>query len=447
MAIIRPFRAWRYNEAKVEDINKKFSPLFDVVSPEQLEALYQIPKNSIHISVPRSQQAALAKLEEWKREGIIQQDPLPAIYIYYQRFRLFGESREMVRKGFVSMIRVSEDSGSQKSDIVLHEDTISSSVKERTQLLEKTLLNTAPTHGLYEDPDFSLEGLMDSYMEQPRYEYVDYQGVVNQLAIVQDARDIQKFLDLLVDKKVYLADGHHRLASSVYLQKKSYEAELGLPSDSMRNYHLMYLTNLCADDLRILPIHRVLHLEEKTYNPNPILDKLREYFSIEDITFQRTPIYKQLKDSPRTFGMVLGSLHFRLELLPEIDPIEAIELDLPASVKELDYTILHYFVFDRVLGIPYRDQHGYDAIEYIKDYGLAVKQAVNKRDRVAFITRDTSMEQMMRVCRSGALMPQKSTFFYPKVVCGLVFASIDDHENESTFDIGFRLPEKTEPAP
>ena len=166
-----------------------------------------------------------------------------------------------------------------------------------------------------------------------------------------------------------------------------------------------------------------------------------------DITFERTPIYQQLRDRPRSFGMVLGSLQFRLDLRKEIDPVKAIDLDLPPSVKELDYTILHYFVFDRVLGIPYLEQHGCDDIEYIKDYGLAVKQAVNKRDRVAFITRDTSMEQMMRVCRSGALMPQKSTFFYPKVVCGLVFASIDDNENESTFDIGFRLPEAADPAP
>ena len=430
----------------MEDINKKFSPLFDVVSPEQLEALYEIERNSIHISVPRSQEQAVEKLRTWKENKVIQQDELPAIYIYYQRFRLFGDEREYVRKGFVSMIRVSEDSGQQDSDIVLHEDTIHSSVKERTTLLEKTLLNTAPTHGLYEDPDFSLEDLMDSYMERPRYEYVDYQGVVNQLAIVQDRRDIERFIELIRNKKVYLADGHHRLASSVYLQQKSRGQE-DLPPDSMRNYHLMYLTNLCADDLRILPIHRVFRMPEKTYNPNPILDKLREWFEVKDITFERTPTYQQLKERPRSFGMVLGSMHFLLELRPEIDPLKEIALDLPDSVKELDYTMLHYFVFEKVLGIPYFEQNGCDDLSYIKDYGLAVKQAVNFRDRVAFITRDTSMEQMMRVCRSGALMPQKSTFFYPKVVCGLVFASIDDHENESTFDISFRLPEAAKPAP
>ena len=445
MAFIRPFRAWRYNPEQVEDINKKFSPLFDVVSPEQLAALYEIPKNSIHLSVPRSHEEALAKLAEWKEQGVILQDDVPGIYIYYQRFSLFGESQQYVRKGFVSMIRVGADSGRQGSDIVLHEDTISSSVAERTALLEQTLLNTAPTHGLYEDPEFSLEPLMDSYMETPLYEYIDYQGVINQLSIVQDRRDLQQFMDLIGRQQVYLADGHHRLASSVALQQRSQGADL--PPDSMRNYHLMYLTNLCSDDLRILPIHRLLRLDEPTFNPNPILERLRNYFTVTDITFERRPIYEQLQDRPRSFGFVLGSLQFRLDLLPEVDPVRDIDLDLPPAVKELDYTLLHYFVFDKVFGLPYREQHGFDAISYVKDYGLAVKQAVTRRDRAAFITRDTSMEQMMRVCKAGALMPQKSTYFYPKVVCGLVFASIDDDENNSPLDTGFRFTKAAATAP
>jgi len=447
VAIIRPFRAWRYNEDKVEDINRKFSPLFDVVSPEQLQQLYAIPNNSIHISVPRSDEEALAKLKQWKEKGIIHQDAMPAIYIYYQRFSLFGEEKEYVRKGFVAMIRVAPNSGSPDSDIVLHEDTISSSVHERTRLLRKTLLNTAPTHGLYEDPGFELEALMDSYMEEPRYEYIDYQGVINQLAIVQNREDIEQFIDMVQNQKVYLADGHHRLASSVKLQQDSVESGLPLPPDSFRNYHLMYLTNLLADDLRILPIHRVLTLAEKTYNPKPILNRLNEFFDIEDITFSRAPIFKHLPSHTYRYGMVLGNLQYLLTLKPSLDPVRDIPLDLPQAVKQLAYTVFHYFVFDRGFGLPYADQHGCDDIAYIKDYGGAVKQAARNRNKVAFIMQGTSMDQMMQVCKAGALMPQKSTYFYPKVVCGLVFASIDDHENQSPFDSSFGLPPTSATAP
>jgi uncharacterized protein (DUF1015 family) len=451
MARIRPFRAWRYNPEKISDINRKFSPLFDVVSPEQLELLYEIPKNSIHLSVPRSDGEALSKMNEWKGNGTIIQDPLPAIYVYYQEFSLYGDNRRYTRKGFVSMIRVDDSSGAHESDIVLHEGTISSSVAERTHHLEKTLLNTAPTHGLYEDGDFSLEPLMDRYMEHPLYEYIDYQGVINKLAIVQDRGDIEQFQQLLQTRKVYLADGHHRLASSVALRKRAHESqnqEAGevLPPDSFRDYHLMYLTNLLADDLRILPIHRVLSLDIKTHNPNPILTQLRKWFEVTDITFDRAPIYKRLPEKRYSFGMVLGTTQFLLSLLPQFDPLKDIELDLPDAVKTLDYTVLHYFVFDRALGLPYESQPRNDAIRYIKDYGLAVKTAVTHADQVAFIMPDTSMEQMMQVCKSGALMPQKSTYFYPKVVCGLVFASINDNENDSPFDISFRLPAEATPA-
>ncbi|MEM6271907.1 MAG: DUF1015 domain-containing protein [Bacteroidota bacterium] len=447
MARIRPFRAWRYDPEEVSDINQKFSPLFDVVSPEQLAQLYDIPNNSIHLAVPRSDEEALAKLAAWKTTGVIRQDPLPAIYIYYQEFSLYGEARRYTRKGFVAMIRVDDESGTPTSDIVLHEDTISSSVAERTRHLEKTLLNTAPTHGLYDDPDFSLEPLMDRYMEHPLYEYIDYQGVINKLAIVQDRQDILRFQALLGERKVYLADGHHRLASSVALRRKSHASGPKLPPDSFRDYHLMYLTNLQSDDLRILPIHRVISLDKKTYNPNPILQALRAYFTITDITFDRVPVYERVRNQRYAFGMVLGTTQFLLELKPEIDPVVGIALDLPEAVRSLDYTVLHYFVFDRGFGIPYAEQPRNDSISYIKDYGLAVKAAVTHADRVAFIMPDTSMAQMMEVCASGALMPQKSTYFYPKVVCGLVFASIDDNENNSSFDISFRLPPAATPAP
>lgn len=445
MARIRPFRAWRYNPEKISDINRKFSPLFDVVSPEQLEELYEIPNNSIHLSVPRSDGEALSKMNDWKENGIILQDPLPAIYVYYQEFSLYGDNRRYVRKGFVAMIEVDENSGAHESDIVLHEGTISSSVAERTRHLEKTLLNTAPTHGLYEDSESSLEPLMDRYMEHPLYEYIDYQGVINKLAIVQNRADIEQFQRLLQSRKVYLADGHHRLASSVALRKRAREAQQSgsgpeLPHDSFRNYHLMYLTNLKADDLRILPIHRVLTLQEKTHNPNPIVARLRQWFEVSDITFDRVPVYERLSEKRYSFGLVLGTTQFLLTLLPDIDPLKDIDLDLPDAVKTLDYTVLHYFVFDRAFGLPYQSQPRNDAIRYIKDYGLAVKSAVTHADNVAFIMPDTSMDQMMEVCKSGALMPQKSTYFYPKVVCGLVFASINDNENDSPFDISFRLP-------
>ena len=438
MASIRPFRAWRYDEERIADINLKFSPLFDVVTPAQLEALYAIPNNSVHIATPRSQEEAISKLAQWKQARILRQEDLPAIYIYYQQFSLFGDSRQHTRKGFICMIRVEARSGQQGSDIVLHEDTISASVAERTQLLAQTLLNTAPTHGLYDDPDFALEPLMDSYMEEPLYAYSDYQGVLNKVAVVHDRRDIERFMAHMAARKVYLADGHHRLASSVLLQQQLAARPEGIDPQSMANYHLMYLTNLRSDDLRILPIHRTVRLAQPPASAEEFLAPFARRFTWVETTRTKRALVEELRDQPRSYGLVIGGRQFLLTLRPEVDAASEISLPLPDAVKRLGYTQLHYFVFDRLLGIPYQQQHGSDRIRYLKDAATAMRTAMEDSGTVAFLTRDLGMEDMMSVCASGALMPQKSTFFYPKVLCGLVFASIDDHENSNTFDLSFR---------
>lgn len=436
MAFIRPFRAWRYNEEVVTDINQRFSPLFDVVTPGQLESLYELPDNSIHVSVPRSEAEATAALTSWKQNKVILQDPLPAIYVYYQRFRLFGEKREFVRKGFVAMIRVGT-----AGDIIEHEATLLASVQERTRLLAALQMNVAPTHGLYDDETFALDSYMDACMAHPLYEHVDYQGVINQLGIIQDPTIISHFVNHLRNRPVYLADGHHRLQTSVLYQQRRKE-EGSLPAgDSMAHYHLMFLSNLRADDLRILPIHRSLSLPLKVTDPGPLLGRISPYFSITEVTLNKMPVYEEIRGRSHCFGLAIGQRSFRLQLREEVDPVRDIALPLPDALKKLDYTVLHYFLFDKVFGIAYGEQKMRSEIGYVKDYGSAMKLAMSDPHRLAFIMNELNMQQVMEVCAAGTTMPPKSTYFYPKVVCGLVFASILDDENNSAFDAGFGFPE------
>lgn len=435
MADIRPFRSWRYNEERIHDINRKFSPLFDVVSEEQLQQLYEIPNNSIHLSVPKSLEDALMKLDEWKQNEIIIQDPVPGIYVYYQDFSLYGEQRRFTRKGFISMVRLNEE-----PDIVLHEKTIESSVNDRIELLEKTMLNVSPTHGLYEDPDFQLEELMDRYMESPAYEYIDYQGVINKLAIVHEKRDLDVFIAAMKRRKIYLADGHHRFASSLTLQEK--KKGLEQPNDSMVNYHLMYLTNINSDDLRILPIHRVVKLDNNNESVEDFLARFENQFEWQEVTMHKAPLYDELAKENGKVGMIYQGRQFILQLKENVSRIGDNPEEIPDAVKELDYTVVHYFIFDRILGFPYADQARHDEIVYEKNYYTAVKAADPGTNCASFIINGLGMQEMLSVCETGALMPQKSTYFYPKVLCGLVFASIDDKENDSPLDACFRLAEE-----
>ena len=183
MAEINPFRAWRYSKELAKNIDELTSPLFDVATDKQKAALYQNPYNSIHLSIPtgdRPAQNAGNLLKTWKECGCIQQDKNPGIYVYYQYFRMAGDSRQYCRRGFICKIRIYD----WKDKIILrHENTMPKSVNEQIELLSATRLNVSPTHGLYTDETFELEKFMDESMRDPICEAENYQGTRDVLSV------------------------------------------------------------------------------------------------------------------------------------------------------------------------------------------------------------------------------------------------------------------------
>jgi uncharacterized protein (DUF1015 family) len=432
MAEIIPIRAWRYHSRFTSVIGNLTSPLFDVVSVKQREALYQNPKNSIHLSVPRGEEPARQAaelLDDWKRESILHQDELPAIYVYYQYFRLPGSDREFCRKGFLTHIKAYDWN---EKILLRHENTIPAAVNDRIALLEETLLNSSATHGLYADPDFQLETYMDEAMLDPIYETEDYQGARDVLAIIQDAKVIQEFLKVLKDKQVLLADGHHRYEGSLEYRKKMMAANPNHTGKEAYNYHLMYLTNSDSDDLRILPTHRLL--EKLPLPADEFLKKLEAYFVV---TPKEDPyeLNEVIAGKPWAFGLYMNGQAFKLRLKPEAHDL--IDWDTTPEVKELDLTVLHYFVFWRVLGIDQEAQRNYPGLNYVRNFTECITKVDAHAAEAAFITTEVTMDQVKRVCYSGAIMPQKSTFFYPKVICGFLFSSIDQNEFASEVDTCF----------
>lgn len=423
MAEILPLKAWRYTHAVDQSIDALTSPLFDVVSAKQRETLYQNPNNSIHLSVPRGEHPALEASHTWQRwneNGVVAQDALPGIYVYYQYFRLPGSDREYCRKGFICNIKAYDWS---ENVLLRHENTIPSAVNDRIDLLEKTLLNTSATHGLYTDPEFELERYMDESIASPLYVTEDYQGVRDVLAVIHDASVIRLFIEKLAPRQVLLADGHHRYEGSLEYRRKRMADNPNHTGFEAYNYHLMYLTNTEADDLRILPTHRVL---EKIDLPDEeFLERLREFF----VVTQKEDAYELnevIVGKNWAFGLYLSGNAYKLRLRPEVH--QQIAWPVPQEVKDLDLTVLHYFVFEKVLGITRQAQRDYPGLSYVRNFTACVSQVDTGKVRLALITNDVSMDQVKRVCHSGAIMPQKSTFFYPKVICGFLFSSIKENE-------------------
>ena len=423
MAEIKPIRAWRYNANLSENIDELTSPLFDVVSQKQREKLYQHDYNSIHLSVPRGENAtaeAAIRLERWKDDGIIQQDHLPAIYVYYQYFTLSGNPKEYCRKGFICNIKAYD----WDEDVILrHENTIPKAVNDRIELLKETELNVSPTHGLYTDESFELEKYMDESMHNPIYETEDYQGVRDVLSVIHDASVIQRFIDMVKDKKIILADGHHRYEGSLEYRKEMMKKP-GHTGEEGYNYHLMFLTNTEADDLRILPTHRLVNGLEN-FDEQELMRRFSNDFIIKPVEEPHN-INEIILGKKWAFGLLFKENAYKVRLKPE--RIAAMQWNFPDEIKNLDLTVLHYFIIEKVLGIPGKDQRASENIEFDRSFGDCLAKVIRDEAQLAIITNDITMSEVKRVCYSGHVMPQKSTYFYPKVICGYLFSSIKDDE-------------------
>ncbi len=430
MAEIRPFRAWRYNKSLSTQLDELTSPLFDVISSKQRESLYKNPYNSIHLSVPRSISEAVSLLNDWKTKGILVQDTLPTLYVYYQYFSLSGSTKEYCRKGFITHIKAYDW---EEKIVLRHENTIPHGVNDRLKLLETLQMDTSPTHGLYEDIEKNLEPYMDEAIQSPLYETEDYQGVREVVAVIHDVLVIKKFIDTLKDKKIILADGHHRYESAIEYRKKMRLANPHHTDYESYNYHLMYLTNLSSEDIRILPTHRLIqHISLP--DEKEIIKKIETYFTCKAVD-NVYDLQEIILGKKWAFGLVLKNNCYKIRLRPEL--FSTMSWNFPDVIKELDLTVLHYFIIEKVLGIAGKDQRSSEKIAFNRSLPDCLHLVEEGKAQMALITQAVTMEEIKKVCLTGYTMPQKSTYFYPKVIAGFVFSSLKSDEFESSFNSSF----------
>ena len=420
MAEIKPFRAWRYNPSLLENIDDLTSPLFDVASEKQRQALYGNPLNSIHLSIPQGHEPAknaAQVLNKWKLENHIVQDERPGIYVYYQYFSLPSDPQQYCRKGFICKLRIHDWN---ENIILRHENTMPAAVNEQCELLAETRLNASPTHGLYTDASFELEPYMDECIRNPICEAEDYQGVRDVMGIIRDETITAKFTEKLHDKQIILADGHHRYAGSLAFMKQQKANNPKHTGNEGYNYHLMWLTNTEADDLRILPTHRLIKKLDD-FDKAAILEKLEKNFKVKPVA-DASQIHEFILGKQWTFGLIFEQDAYAVRLKPEA--ISDLKWNFPEEIKRLDLTVAHYFIIEDILGIPGKKQTASPCIEYERNFTDCMTQVLKQESQMAIITNDVRVEDVKRVCGCGCTMPPKSTFFYPKAVCGFLFSSV-----------------------
>ncbi len=413
MAQIKPFKGLIYNPEL--PIEKLVAPPYDVISESERDELYELhPYNIIRLILNRDEdryKSAKRHFDEWLKNGILIEKEKEALYIYEQNFEIDGVKYNRI--GIICLMKLEEFG---KGKIFPHEKTFPKPKEDRFNLLKETNAQFDHIFGIYPDPEFKIENLiLNLKLEKPlfNFEFPSGSNIWHRLYEVTDKDFIDQTISIFNDFPVFIADGHHRY--EVGLMFRDYLASLSKAKDE-HNYILTYLTNMESQGLVILPTHRVLlGIEKNDLRERLSSGRLKDYFEIYaagSIDELKNLLRKIGKGS---FGIFLGhSKSFLLKIKEQGIINSHLPSDIPEPVKNLDVTILHEFIF-RIFEIDLSKIK----ITYTHDFEKAIELAAEE-DKVAFLLNPPLVSDVKNVSLSGATMPQKSTYFYPKVLSGIV---------------------------
>jgi uncharacterized protein (DUF1015 family) len=395
MAIVKPFRALRYDPARIGDLGAVVAPPYDVISTAQQDALYaRSPWNVVRLILPREPEraeAAAATLRAWMAAGVLAVDAEPALYFYSQEFSLNDGSRRH-RDGLLCRLGLEEFS---TGVVRPHERTFPGPKQDQLALLRATGAYLSPIFGLYARPGERLRDLA-GIAGAPLVEVAEDHGEVHRLWRVTDPAAVARVTAALAPETIFIADGHHRYETGL-----AYRRERGATGpDSI----LAFVSNVEEEGLVVLPTHRLLRAPLRL-DPAVFEARLREAFAVEPL-----PAGSARPDG--AIDVVLADRRFRLR------PREAARArvaDLPASVRTLDVAVLHGAILGPILDVEPGQ------LEFTHDDEEAFESVATGRSTAAFLLNPPSVAAVRAVCLAGELMPEKSTYFYPKLASGLVF--------------------------
>ena len=424
-----------YDPTKVK-VEKVIAPPYDVISPEDREQLEALdPHNCVRLILPQGAgderyDAAAALLQAWRDEGVLKRDVRPAIYRYHQVFKIAElGARRFTRRGIICAVRL-HDYGDKV--VLPHERTLRGPKEDRLKLMRATRAHFSQIFGLYRDPSLQTDQAFSGIDGRPPdLEGATADGTLHRLWRVNDRETIAQIGKTLGPMKVYIADGHHRYETMIALRDELRAAAGGnVGSRASSEYATFFLTNMSDPGLVVLPTHRLVH-SLQSFDKTSFLDRVKDHFQVTPMAGVAANV-QQLKtiihDSGRTrptFAAVLPGDDTAYVLSLQTDP----RLPMHRSVATLDVTLLHSSILERVLGIDREAQDAQRNITYVKDTADALARVARGEAQVGFILNPTPVEHVLDVADHGQTMPQKSTFFYPKIASGLVINPINPDED------------------
>ncbi len=433
MVQIRPIRGLRYKDDGNLDFAKLITPPYDVINEEMQEAFYQkSPYNIIRLEYGKSLPGdspesnkytrAAETLSTWRRDGMIMQEDKPSLYLYEQHFEI--NHQNFVRESLFCAVALSPF---EEGEVIPHEETMSKPKADRLELLRHCETNLSPIFVLYEDEEGFLEKRFANLKSStpPAVDFVDFEGQQHRVWVLQEAQQIEELQHFFASKSLFIADGHHRYETALHF----YEGKKALLGGKAPGYDhvLMSLVNIHNPGLLVYPTHRLitrspLHTEE-------ILRALSAHFQVHQYAepTSREDLDRWLR--LHQTSAVAEDLAFGL-YTPEKDLYKLIlKKNLPEQVKPhpwMDTVILQELIFFNVFGVGGKERKDDPVLVYMKDEWEAKKMIDRGEARYLFFVNKPPIEEIIHYAEKGIRMPQKSTYFYPKFVTGLIMLKLGE---------------------
>jgi uncharacterized protein (DUF1015 family) len=439
MAKIFPFRALRHDPAKVSPAKVVTQP-YDKITPEMQARYYSTsPYNLVRVVLGRQEAGdndsnnvytrAAANLQEWRAQHILVRDPEPSLYLYTQTYRRpddpkGNQGKQIERRGFIALGQLEDY---DQKIVHRHEQTLSKPKADRLNLLRSTQSHFGQIFMLYSDPASEV----DTALRQPgppTVEIKDEYNVVHRLWKVSEPAVIAAVQAKMDDKKLIIADGHHRYETALNYRNERRERGNGSP-DAPYERVMMTFVNMDSPGVLVLPTHRVV-FGLQNFDATGMIQKLGPYFEVEEIgpTATIDDILGGLRDSGKDRTALLAITSTGGYLLRSKPDQQSPSFEgLSEKQRSLDVVQLHKLILEETLGMSEEDIRNQAHIKYLRDFRDAFNE-VRQGANVAFITNPVRIDQVRDVAFNSEVLPQKSTDFYPKLLTGLTIYTLDEQE-------------------
>ena len=440
---VKPFKAYRYDEKKVGELSRLVTPPYDIIKGAKIDHLQSLSEYNIAWIIKNKPDdndtktynqytRARDHYSRWVNEGILKQDDSESFYVYGQDFEI--EGKRLFRFGFIGLIELEEFASSAPesggfSGVLQHEETLPKDIEDRLSLCRSCMANFGQIFVIYPDHEGSVDSVLERNMKkEPVGDVTDDAGIRHRLWQIDKREDTDEITTLMMDKYVIIADGHHRYKTALALSKEHPELE-------STKYRMLTFVNISNPGLVVLPTHRLVqNLED--FSQESLLNQISEYFDVEAFDTSNAMFAlmdKKFNEGKHSFGLFMDDGKFYCMTLSELSIMDKLLSDKSEELRSLDVAILHSLILDKMLGIDKEKLaqgtvKGGGYVSYIKGIGDAVEESIKSvkgSSQAVFFMNPTRVDEVEAVSKNFECMPQKSTFFQPKVWTGFTINKLE----------------------